>query len=89
MKAKINYENAILVQKLDSVKSSIPMTNASERKEHTVRMGNYRRFASKYAGDRPKLDPLVLKKVKRDAKKGSGTGGIVTAGEKNRSSTIS
>ena len=30
-------------------------------------IGNYRRFASKYGGDKPKLDPLVSKKVQRDS----------------------
>ena len=85
MKARINHENAKLVQKLDRVKSSIPLTTPSERKEQTVLMSNYRRFASKYAGEKPKLDPLILKKVKRDAKRGDrSTQMVISQVSRNR-----
>ena len=42
--------------------------NSIERKQKTVLMGNYRRFASKYDGGKPRLDPLVSKKVQSDIK---------------------
>ena len=61
-KQLIDQENANLLQRLDNAKSSIPM-NSNERKQKTVLMGNYRRFASKYDGGKPRLDPLIYKKV--------------------------
>ena len=37
--------------------------NSAVRKVDGARMDNYRRFASKYNGTSPKLDPLVAKKL--------------------------
>ena len=56
-----------MLHRLDNAKTSIPM-NSVERKQKTVLMGNYRRFASKYDGGKPRLDPLVSKKVQSDIK---------------------
>ena len=37
--------------------------NKSVRKVQGADMDNYRRFASKYNGSSPKMDPLVAKKM--------------------------
>eukprot|EP00353_Schmidingerella_taraikaensis_P006217 CAMPEP_0185574378 /NCGR_PEP_ID=MMETSP0434-20130131/5860_1 /TAXON_ID=626734 ORGANISM="Favella taraikaensis, Strain Fe Narragansett Bay" /NCGR_SAMPLE_ID=MMETSP0434 /ASSEMBLY_ACC=CAM_ASM_000379 /LENGTH=60 /DNA_ID=CAMNT_0028190927 /DNA_START=417 /DNA_END=599 /DNA_ORIENTATION=+ len=37
--------------------------NSAVRREQGQKMQNYRRFASKYNGASPKLDPLVAKKL--------------------------
>ena len=64
-KARIAEQNALLDKKLTNVRSVIPM-NSSERQEQGLLMDNYRRFASKYNAQGPKLDPLVKKKLGHD-----------------------
>lgn len=61
-KARIDQENVQLFRKLGGVKSSIPKLEDDQ-------ISQYRRFASKYAGEKPKLDPLVHKKVQMDVHK--------------------
>ena len=56
----------MLDAKLTSVRSRIPM-NSAVRKDQSLLMENYRRFASKYSGLGPtKLDPLVKKKLQHE-----------------------
>ena len=67
MVTKINAENEIINQKLQAVKSQIPM-NQEIRHQTIAKMQNYRVFASRYKGKLPKMDPLVTKKVNFEVK---------------------
>ena len=61
-KQRIDQMNAKFEAKIQSVRSNIPM-NSHVRSSQNTLMDNYRRFASKYNGTKPKLDPLVKKHV--------------------------
>ena len=65
MPSKIRFEQARILRanakfgsRLSHVRSSIPM-NSAVRKDQGALMDSYRRFASKYNGQKPRLDPLL------------------------------
>ena len=60
---RIHRQNEKLNKQLDAVKSNIPM-NSAVRPLETQKLTNYSKFASKYKGAGPKLDPLVQKRLK-------------------------
>ena len=57
----------MLDSKLKAVRSNIPMRRAVKA-EQSALMDNYRKFASKYNAEKPKIDPLLAQKLKREVR---------------------
>ena len=65
--ARVKQANAMLDAKLKAVRSNIPM-NRAVKVEQNALMDNYRKFSSKYNAEKPKLDPLLAQKLKREVR---------------------
>ena len=63
--ARISKQNTMLDSKIMSVRSRIPM-NKKDFKDQNAQQDKYRCFASKYGRGKPKLDPLVTKRLYRE-----------------------